>query len=199
MIRTATNLSATALFAAALVGAASAEESIAYQNLVTPVLSSGTTVIDQPIAYPAGTANVTAVIVTIPPGGDTGWHVHAVPLFAYVLEGAVTVDYGEKGIKVIKAGDAILDASRVLVARTAAGRGLVFHRALSFQACRALRGGFAGPGRLHARDPCPRCGGQRDQRDFDQLHVDQGPAAGVPALRGAHPIADAEAVERAGL
>ncbi|MCB1500584.1 MAG: cupin domain-containing protein [Bauldia sp.] len=110
MIRTATNLSATALFAAALVGAASAEESIAYQNLVTPVLSSGTTVIDQPIAYPAGTANVTAVIVTIPPGGDTGWHVHAVPLFAYVLEGAVTVDYGEKGIKVIKAGDAILEA-----------------------------------------------------------------------------------------
>ena len=32
------------------------------------------------------------------------------PLFAYVLEGVVTVDYGEKGIKVIKAGDGILEA-----------------------------------------------------------------------------------------
>jgi quercetin dioxygenase-like cupin family protein len=110
MIRTSTILSAATLFAVALVGSASAEESIAYQNLVTPVFSGSSSVIDQPIAYPAGTAKVTAVVVTIPPGGDTGWHIHEVPLFAYVLEGAVTVDYGEKGVKVIEAGDGILEA-----------------------------------------------------------------------------------------
>jgi len=110
MTRTATTLSAAVLIAAALAGPATAEESISYQNLVSPVFSGDTTVIDQPIAYPDGTPEVTVVVVTIPPGGETGWHVHAVPLFAYVLEGAVTVDYGEKGIKVIEAGDGILEA-----------------------------------------------------------------------------------------
>ena len=56
--------------------------------------------LDQPIAYPSGTPNITAAIVTIPPGGETGWHTHAVPLFAYILDGALTVDYGSKGTKV---------------------------------------------------------------------------------------------------
>ena len=102
-----------ALLAAALLAvplAASAEEPAQYQNLLTPLLSSGTTIIDQPIAYPAGTPKVTAAIVTIPPGGQTGWHLHEVPLFAYILEGEITLDYGEKGIKTAKAGDSMLEA-----------------------------------------------------------------------------------------
>ena len=32
------------------------------------------------------------------------------PLFVYILEGEVTVDYGEKGVKVLKAGETILEA-----------------------------------------------------------------------------------------
>ena len=32
------------------------------------------------------------------------------PLFVYILEGEVTVDYGEKGVKVIKAGESMLEA-----------------------------------------------------------------------------------------
>jgi quercetin dioxygenase-like cupin family protein len=102
------SLLAAAFFLAPLT--ASAEESPQYQNLLTPLLSSGTTIIDQPIAYPAGTPKVTTAIVTIPPGGETGWHLHEVPLVVYVLEGEVTVDYGEKGVKVIKAGESILEA-----------------------------------------------------------------------------------------
>ncbi|HZP21581.1 MAG TPA: cupin domain-containing protein [Bauldia sp.] len=87
-----------------------AEESAQYQNLLAPILQSSKTVLDQAIAYPAGTAKVTAAIVTIPPGGETGWHTHAVPLFVYILEGAVTVDYGDKGVKVYRAGEGILEA-----------------------------------------------------------------------------------------
>ncbi len=101
------------LLAAALLVvpfAASAEESTQYQNLLTPLLSSGSTIIDQPIAYPEGTPKITAAIVTIPPGGETGWHLHEVPLVVYVLEGEVTVDYGEKGVKVVKAGESMLEA-----------------------------------------------------------------------------------------
>lgn len=81
-----------------------------YKNLLTPLLESGKTILDQQIAYPAGTAKVTAAIVTIPPGNDTGWHTHEVPLFAYVMEGELSVDYGSKGVKVYKAGDSLLEA-----------------------------------------------------------------------------------------
>ena len=94
----------------ALPLAAQAEEPTQYQNLLTPLLSSSTTIIDQPIAYPEGTPKVTAAIVTIPPGGSTGWHLHEVPLFAYILEGEITLDYGEKGIVTKKAGDGMLEA-----------------------------------------------------------------------------------------
>jgi len=33
----------------------------------------------------------------LPPGGRTVLHKHGVPLFAYVLEGEITVDYGDRG------------------------------------------------------------------------------------------------------
>ena len=110
MTRLARTLTAAALLSVSFAASAVAEESVTYQNLLTPLLSSGTTIIDQPIAYPAGTPKVTGAIVTIPPGGETGWHLHEVPLFVYVLEGEVTVDYGEKGVKVVKEGESILEA-----------------------------------------------------------------------------------------
>ncbi len=110
MTRTVRILSAAVLLALPFAGGAVAEEPQQYQNLLTPILSGNTTVIDQTIAYPGGTPKVTAAIVTIPPGGETGWHLHEVPLFAYILEGEITLDYGEKGLKVAKAGDGMLEA-----------------------------------------------------------------------------------------
>jgi quercetin dioxygenase-like cupin family protein len=91
-------------------GPALAEEAISYKVLATPVLEAETTIIGQPLAYPAGTAKVTAVIVTIPPGGETGWHEHAVPLFGYMLEGELTADYGDKGTRTYRPGDALMEA-----------------------------------------------------------------------------------------
>lgn len=97
---------------AALAFPALAEDQSAtsYQNLLTPILSGNQTIIGQTIAYPAGTPKVTAAIVTIPPGGETGWHTHEIPLFAYILDGALTVDYGSKGVKVYEAGGGVLEA-----------------------------------------------------------------------------------------
>jgi len=37
------------------------------------------------------------VEITLLPGQQTGWHTHPVPLFGYILEGELTVDYGTKG------------------------------------------------------------------------------------------------------
>ena len=87
-----------------------AEDMSHYQALLTPLLQSGQTVIGQPLQYPSGDPKVTGAIVTLPPGGETGWHSHEVPLFGYMLEGELTVDYGSKGIKVYKAGDSWLEA-----------------------------------------------------------------------------------------
>lgn len=87
-----------------------AEESVQYKNLLTPLLQTGTDIVGQPIVYPSGTPKVTSAIVVVEPGAETGWHTHEVPLFVYVLEGEVTVDYGSKGTKVYKAGETFMEA-----------------------------------------------------------------------------------------
>jgi quercetin dioxygenase-like cupin family protein len=76
-----------------------------------PLLSSGETVVGERIAYPAGApAKVTAAVVTLAPGQETGWHTHGMPVLGYVLEGELEVDYGEKGVRVYRAGEAVLEA-----------------------------------------------------------------------------------------
>lgn len=78
------------------------------------LLSSGTTVMGEPIRYPAsGPARVTVSIVTIAPGADTVLHRHPAPLVAYILDGAVTVDYGSAGRKVFRKGEAMVEAMDV--------------------------------------------------------------------------------------
>ncbi len=81
-----------------------------YQNLLTPLLEGGADILGAPLDYPDGPARVTAAIVTLPPGGQTGWHEHEVPLFGHILEGELTVDYGSKGTKTYRAGDSFLEA-----------------------------------------------------------------------------------------
>ena len=81
-----------------------------YQSLLTPLVQGSEDVLGAPLAYPAGKPNITSAIVTIPAGGETGWHEHEVPLFGYVLEGELTVDYGTKGKKTYRAGEAVLEA-----------------------------------------------------------------------------------------
>jgi len=64
--------------------------------------------------YPAKYLNterpeITVMKVEIKPGAETGWHSHPVPLYAYVLEGNLTVEV--KGGKAyhFNAGDAIIE------------------------------------------------------------------------------------------
>jgi len=81
------------------------------RETVAPLLSTGKTILDQPFAYPVGKPpKVTAVIVTMQPGDQTGWHEHEVPFFAYILDGEVSVDYGPHGKRVYRKGDALMEA-----------------------------------------------------------------------------------------
>lgn len=63
-----------------------------------------------PIRYPEGTAHVSSYVLTLVPGKATGWHRHDVPLYAHVLSGALTVDYGPKGSKTYRTGDTLMEA-----------------------------------------------------------------------------------------
>jgi len=46
------------------------------------------------LEYPdSGQAEITASLIEVPPGADTGWHYHETPLVAYVLSGEITVTY----------------------------------------------------------------------------------------------------------
>ena len=78
---------------------------------VTQLLSTGKTVMDEPIVYPTGApAKLTTAIVEMAPGAETGWHTHGVPLTGLILDGELTVDYGAKGTRTYKKGESVAEA-----------------------------------------------------------------------------------------
>ncbi len=82
-----------------------------YRNVeVKKLLVSTKTGNGDPVAY-LNTANpeVTALEVTFPPGGSTGWHKHPVPVYAYVLEGTLTVKLESGQCLTFNKGDAIFE------------------------------------------------------------------------------------------
>jgi quercetin dioxygenase-like cupin family protein len=74
------------------------------ENLSTTKTWDGT-----PIHYPSGTSKVTGAIHTIPPGVETGWHLHPVPCFAFVLEGELVIELKDGRTKNLKAGDTLAE------------------------------------------------------------------------------------------
>jgi quercetin dioxygenase-like cupin family protein len=75
------------------------------------ILSTGTTATNGVIQYPSGAAaHITAIEITLLPGQTTGWHQHPVPIFGYVLEGELTVDYGPHGPRTYRKGDGFVEA-----------------------------------------------------------------------------------------
>jgi quercetin dioxygenase-like cupin family protein len=79
-----------------------------------PLLSTGTTIVGETLHYPtSGPAHVTAAIITLAPGAKTIVHKHGVPLFAYILEGELTVDYGDRGKRTYRQGEALMEAMNV--------------------------------------------------------------------------------------
>ena len=80
------------------------------QIVVTPILRTTKTASGQPIAYPkTGSPQVTAVLVEIPPGAQTGWHVHPFPCYAYIMSGKLTVKIQGKKPRELRAGEALVE------------------------------------------------------------------------------------------
>ncbi|SFN57753.1 Cupin domain-containing protein [Formivibrio citricus] len=98
-----------ALLLASLSTAALASDQGYYP--VQELLVTGETVAGEKIKYPTtGAPKITVAVVTVAPNSQAGFHRHPVPLVAYILEGELTVDYGEKGVKTFRKGDAVVEA-----------------------------------------------------------------------------------------
>jgi quercetin dioxygenase-like cupin family protein len=81
----------------------------------SPLLKAAeVTILEQAVVYPdAVPAQVSSSILTVPAGVATGWHFHTAPMYAYILEGTLTVTYEtDTGTveKVYRAGEAIMEA-----------------------------------------------------------------------------------------
>jgi quercetin dioxygenase-like cupin family protein len=82
---------------------------------VQPLLQTTLNSLGQAIAYPHdGTPEVTALLVEMAPGEETGWHQHPVPLLGYLLAGELTVYQitGEK--RVVRTGEVSLESVDVV-------------------------------------------------------------------------------------
>lgn len=79
----------------------------------------------QPLSYPqSGKPEVTALIVHMPPGSSTGWHKHPVPVYAWMIEGELTVRT-ENGVeKRFVKGEPIIEVMNLMHNGTNTGKNI---------------------------------------------------------------------------
>jgi quercetin dioxygenase-like cupin family protein len=75
----------------------------------TTLLQTSTTVRGQPIRFPQGDNQFTALLGEIAPGGQAGRHMHPVPLLVYILEGSLSIEMEGHETEVVSAGDAFTE------------------------------------------------------------------------------------------
>lgn len=84
------------------------------QTRSEPLFRSGEDVLGNAITYPdAAPAELTGAVVSMMPGDSTGWHVHEVPTFGYVISGQLTVEYAAGETHRFGAGDGLIEAQNV--------------------------------------------------------------------------------------
>jgi quercetin dioxygenase-like cupin family protein len=95
---------------------ATSDEAQGYKKQVqtTPLLRTTTTSAGQPIVYPeTADPEVTAILVEIPAGAETGWHKHPFPCYAYVLSGEIFIDVQGGATNHFKAGEAFAESVNI--------------------------------------------------------------------------------------
>ncbi|MEM7528090.1 MAG: cupin domain-containing protein [Pseudomonadota bacterium] len=102
-----------ALACIAFLGFAPASFALEPYKKIVEIFEGNTTIAGEPLVFPSEEPGVKAIVVTLLPGERTAWHRHGTPLFGYVLEGALTVDYEGIGVKHFTAGSGFLEAMHV--------------------------------------------------------------------------------------
>ncbi|MBC7906059.1 MAG: cupin domain-containing protein [Rhodospirillaceae bacterium] len=83
----------------------------------TVILKSTTTGDGIPLVYPTGTPQITSRITIFPPGAETPLHRHPTPLYAYILEGELTLLAEGQPVRHVKAGEAFMETAQWHVGR----------------------------------------------------------------------------------
>jgi len=111
MILSRNTILALMLFVALALFGPTAAISSDYEGLkVSPVKKATTTTNGQRITYPkTDSPEVTVVTVDIPQGGETGWHLHPIPVYAYVLSGELAVEFEDGKQSSFREGDSIIE------------------------------------------------------------------------------------------
>jgi quercetin dioxygenase-like cupin family protein len=81
---------------------------------VTPLLKTSTTWDGAQIAFPDGAPEMSAAIVELAPGGETGWHLHTAPSLAVMLDGEIEVHLKDGRVKPFKKGEALAEVINTL-------------------------------------------------------------------------------------
>jgi quercetin dioxygenase-like cupin family protein len=110
------------LFSAAVLSvgvwtAGARDETAEYNRAVrsSTVLRATATVSGAPLVYPrSGPAEVSGIVVELPPGAETGWHKHTVPCFAYILAGTIAVEQKDGSTRTFRTGEAFAELIDVL-------------------------------------------------------------------------------------
>lgn len=84
-------------------------------EMAHPLFQATVNSLGQPIAWPRdGTPEVTALLVEMAPGEETGWHQHPVPLLGYILTGELTVYQATGEKRVVGPGEVSLESVDVI-------------------------------------------------------------------------------------
>jgi len=93
------------------------------QASVETLTVTSTNYAGQSLEYPqSGTPEVTALIVRLPPGSSTGWHKHPVPVYAYMLDGEITIRTETGVAKKFVKGEPIIEVMNLLHNGTNSGK-----------------------------------------------------------------------------
>ncbi|MBR9973498.1 cupin domain-containing protein [Magnetospirillum sulfuroxidans] len=77
----------------------------------TVLLKTTTTGDGVPLVYPDGTPQILSRITVFPPHSETVLHRHPIPLYAYILEGELTISTEGQPPRHYKTGDAFMETA----------------------------------------------------------------------------------------
>ena len=79
---------------------------------VTPVMKGSTTISGQRIEYPhSNKPEITAVVIQIQPGKESGRHMHPVPTYVHILQGTLAIEFEDGSRQVFKEGQGFLEGT----------------------------------------------------------------------------------------
>ncbi len=82
---------------------------------IEPVLITSTTANGQPIVYQTSEKpEVRILLIEVPPGVETGWHIHPNSCYAYLLSGSLTLELEDGSEKTYHAGQGLAEVVNTL-------------------------------------------------------------------------------------